>query len=123
MKLPRKTKQWAKEAAKALEYAFGLAMVKHGELNNDAKENLYRYGPSICAKNRDIKDEDKLEEAAIYAFEGRLNDFQIEPDSIKNYSINFFLSYLDVHVALEFITENKVHDIMEYLLENYEIPN
>jgi hypothetical protein len=123
MKLPRKTKQWAKESAKALEFAFGLAVSEYGELNKDAKENLYKYGPMICAQNRGIKDEGRIKSAALYAFEERLNDFRIDPDSIDNYSINFFLSYLDSHVALEYISENKVHDIMEYLVDNFEIPH
>lgn len=104
-----------------MEYAFALAVLEHGELNNDAKDNLYQYGPTICVENRGIKNEDKIEKAVLYAFEGRLSDFRIEPDSIDNYAINFLHSYLDAHVASEFITENKVHDIMAYLVENFEI--
>lgn len=102
------TPKWAKESTKALEFAFDLAASEYGGLNKEAKENLYKYGPMICAQNRGIKDEGKIKSAALYAFEERLNDFRIDPDSIDNYSIDFFLSYLDSPVALEFVSENAV---------------
>ena len=122
MILPRKTKQWAKEAIDALKLAWQLAEAEHGELNHQAKEHLYKYGPMFCAKNRRIREKSNIKAMAEYAIRDRFEDFEIDPEAKNNYSINFLLAYLDSHVYLKLLSKNKVHEIMEFITENYEIP-
>ena len=122
MILPRKIKQWAKEAVDSLEVAWQIAEAEHGELNHQAKEYLYKYGPMFCAKNRGIRERIKIKAMAEYAIRDRFEDFEIEPESKNNYSINFLLAYLDSHVYLKLLSENKVHEIMEFITDNYKIP-
>ncbi len=121
MILPKKIKQWAKESIASLKLARQIAEAEHGELNHQAKESLYKYGPMFCAKNRGIKEQSKIKEIAEYSIRERFGDFKIEPESINYYSINFLLAYLDSHVYLKLLSENKVHEIMEFITENYEI--
>ena len=118
MKLPRRNKQWAREAVNALDLAYRLAESEYGELNQQAKQNLYKYGPMLCAKNRGIKDKDQIVSISRYSIGERLGDFNIDPESKEHYSINFLLAYMDSHVALEVISEQKVHEVMEYIVEN-----
>ena len=122
MILPRKKKQWAKESIGALKLAWQITEAEHGELNHQAKQYMYKYGPMFCAKNRGIRDKSKIKAMAEYAIRDRFEDFQRESEAKYNYSINFLLAYLDSHVYLKLLSENKVHEIMEFIMENYEIP-
>lgn len=99
MKLPRKIKQWAREAVNALGSAVRLAVSEYGELNQQTQQHLYKYGPMLCAKNRGIKDKDQIVRISRYSLGERLSDFNIDPESKEHYSINFLLAYLDSHVA------------------------
>lgn len=119
--LPRKIKQWAREAVKALNTAWRLAEQEKKPLIQAAKERLYAYGPILFAKNRGITDQEKVKKAAEYAFAERSRDFDVEPECINNYSINFLLAYLDSHVPLQFLSEHKVHEIMTYLVEHADV--
>ena len=116
-KLPRKAKQWAKEAIAALETAYRLADAEYGGLTDEALENLYKYGPMLCAANRGLKDKEKIAEAAEHAFRDRLKDFSIDPESKKNYEINFFLAYLVAHEPLKLLSDRRVHEAMESIVE------
>jgi hypothetical protein len=118
MKLPRKIKQWAREAVNALGSAVRLAVSEYGELNQQTQQHLYKYCPMLCAKKRGIKDKDQIVRISRYSLGERLSDFNIDPESKEHYSINFLLAYLDSHVALDVISEQKVHEVMEYIVEN-----
>lgn len=121
MKTPRKTKQWAAEAFDALTVAWRLAAAESEGLTLDAKQHLYKFAPLFCARNRGIKDKDRLRKIAHFCFSRRLAAIQRDPSRIDNYAVNFLIAYLDAHVALELLTRQRASDVMRHLIDNYEI--
>lgn len=121
MKTPRKNKQWAKESLKSLEKAWEIARAENENLDHESLQYFYKYAPMLCAINRKIKNKNEISKLANFAIKNRLEDFEVEPETVENYSINFLLAYLDSHVSLGVISENKVFEIMDYIVDNYEL--
>ncbi len=121
MRRPRKNKQWAAEAYDALTMAWRLAAAEHGEMTSDAKQHLYKYAPLFCVRNRGIKDKDQLRKIAHYSFGRCLAAIQQDPSRADRYAVNFLLAYLDAHVALELLTEQRAGEVMRQLMESYEL--
>jgi hypothetical protein len=121
-KLPKKSKQWAKEAYGALDIAWGLLQEKHLHPDDGQKLLLLEFAPPIAAVNRGISDKARVEKASDFAFDNFKIDFENrEMDEPVKYSICFLLAYLDCHVSFGIITEAKAQDVMHYLMNNYDV--
>lgn len=121
MKTPRKTKQWAAEAFDALTVAWRLAAAESGDLTLDARQHLYKFAPLFCARNRCLNDKAQLRKIAHYSFGRRLSAIQQDPSRIDHYATNFLIAYLDAHIALELLTSQRATEIMNHLIDNYEV--
>ncbi len=121
-KLPRKSKQWAKEAYEALDVAWGLLQEKHLHPNDEQKLLLIEFAPSIAAVKRGISDKEQVAKATGFAFDNFKIDFNNrDKEEPVKFSISFLLAYLDSHVSFGFITEKKAQEVMHYLMDNYDV--
>ena len=121
-RLPGKNKQWAKEAYRTLETAWGLLKEEYSLPNEEQKKELISLAPSLAGMNRGIKDKEiiiKAYDIVLENFEEDLSNKEIgEP---IHYSICFLLAYLDSLVSFGIIEEKKSEEIMEILSANYDI--
>jgi len=121
-KLPRKNKQWAKEAYGALETAWGLLKEEYSLPNEEQKKKLISFAPAIAGLNRGIKDKEIIKKA----YDTVLENFEIDLSNKEigeptHYSICFLLAYLDTLVSFGIIEEKKSDKIMEILSSDYDI--
>jgi hypothetical protein len=121
-KLPRKSKQWAKEAYESLDVAWGLVQEKHPNPTDEQKLLLIEFATPVAAARRGINDKAKIIKATDFAFDNFKIDFDNRDKSEPvKFSICFLLAYLDSHVSFGHLTESKAQDVMHYLMDNYEI--
>jgi len=121
-KLPRKNKQWAKEAYNALETAWGLLKEEYPFPNEEQKKELISFAPTVASMNRGIKDKEVIK----IAYDKVLENFEIDLSNKETgepicYSICFLLAYLDSLVSFGIIEEKKSDEIMEILSSDYNI--
>ena len=90
MKVPRKTKQWAKEATDAMEIAKQIALKDMIATEGEALEKMFLYAPYICAKNRGIVDQDKITDMSEEIVGEKLEELQKFPETIENIQYKFF---------------------------------
>jgi hypothetical protein len=121
MKIPRKSKQWAKEAIKAMEIAEGMALKDMVTNEEEALTKMFLFAPYICAINRDINDQELISTMSEVVVGEKLEEFKKFPEALDNHDINFLLAYLDCHVYLKLINDFKHHKIMENIMTNYNI--
>lgn len=121
MKLPRKNKQWAKEALQALSLAHQMVLENDNEEIDLNNETIFMLAPYFCSNNRRIADKRKDKEMFDYITGEMIAQLAKFPDDMANYNINFLLAYFDSHVYLKLISDKKQDEIMNYILENYDI--
>ncbi len=121
MKLPRKNKQWAKEALDSLALAHQMVLENDGEEASLTVETIFMLAPYFCTQNRKLNDKQKEKEMFYHVTEEKITELDKFPDEIENYNINFLLTYLDCHLYLKLISEKRHDAIMLYILDNYEI--
>ena len=120
-KLPRKTKQWAKETIGAVKNA--IKILEEQQQEDDKYNHLLKLAPEIACMNRGIKDKLLKGNVNKFVFDNLEDELKrVDEDEEIDYEISFLLCYLDAHIFLDFITENKSDEIMNYIIENLEIP-
>ena len=112
MNLPRKAKHWHQEISDALLQAKALCIAEQGSFNKRAKEGMYKYAPMFAMKNRGLTDAVAKESVMRYCAQLRAYDFAADDEAKNNYEINFQLSYLDAHVCMQLISEQRHDQIM-----------
>ncbi|MFD2230309.1 hypothetical protein [Alkalimarinus sediminis] len=119
--IPRETSGWAAEASNALNTAWMLLKGEAPDLSAEQKTYLFKYGAALCSLNRGIKD--KQQQKRLYQFSAKrvLAGFEANPESKAHYELNFLIAYIDAHVGLELLTDDKAEEIMLYLTENFDI--
>ncbi len=93
MKIPRKNKQWAKEAIKAMEIAKGIALKDMITNEEEALIKMFLYAPYICAKNRGIEEQDLIEKMSEVVVGEKLEELKRFPETMDDYNINFLLPF------------------------------
>lgn len=121
MKTPRKNKQWAKEAIKAMEFAKDIALQDIATNEEEPLIKMFLYAPYICAKNRGIKDRGLIDTMSEVVVGEKLKELKAFPETVDSYNINFLLTYLDCHVYLKLINDFKHHEIMDHIITNYHV--
>ncbi|WP_250655715.1 hypothetical protein [Alkalimarinus coralli] len=119
--IPREVSGWANEAKSALGVAWTLLKGEQPELGAEQKSYLFKYGAALCSLNRGIKDKDK--QKALYQFSAKrvLASFEADAETKAHYELNFLLAYIDAHVGLGLLTEDKAEEVMLYITENIEL--
>jgi len=124
--MPVEVAQWAEEAHKGLNVAWMLLKGEHlkegaTELGDDQKSYLFKYGAALCSLNRGIKDKEKQKE--IYKFSAKrvLMGFEVDQKTKQHYELNFLIAYIDAHVGLGLLSDDKAEEVMLYLAENFEV--
>ena len=119
--LPVEIAQWAEEAHKGLNVAWMLLKGEHAELNAEQKSYLFKYGAALCSLNRGIKDKEKQKE--IYKFSAKrvLAGFEADQKTRQHYELNFLIAYMDAHVGLGLLSDEKAEEVMLDLTENFEV--
>lgn len=117
MKLPRKAKHWHQEILEALQQALHLAATETGAVNDEVRKNVYKYAPLFATRNRGLSDKSAREAVMRYCAQLRAYDFSVDDGAINNYGINFALSYLDAHVAMQTISEHKAEELMLAIMQ------
>jgi len=113
---PIKPKQWAQEAQEALQMALKLLEEdKRQPLLEEHKNELFKYAPVLAAYKRDIRDETVVAKMAKFAFKRRLDDAQVESESLPENEVNFYIAYLDAHIVIDKLDESDTDSIMEYI--------
>ncbi len=121
-KLPRKNKQWAKEAYESLQKALVLFSEEYSNPSEEEKFELFRYCVAFAAMNRDISDKGQIEEANAEIYSNLMYELDmLEPLETLNHTVLFLLFYLEAQVSFGFISEIKINDIMEIMMENYDL--
>lgn len=118
--LPVDVAQWAEEAHKGLNVAWMLLKGEHKTLNDEQKSYLFKYGAALCSLNRGIKDKEKQKE--IYKFSAKrvLAGFEADEQTKQHYELNFLIAYIDAHVGLSLLSNEKAEEVMLYIAENFE---
>ena len=118
--LPVDVAQWAEEAHKGLNVAWMLLKGEHEALKDEQKSYLFKYGAALCSLNRGIKDKEKQKE--IYKFSAKrvLAGFEADPKTRQHYELNFLIAYIDAHVGLSLLSNDKAEEVMLYIAENFE---
>jgi len=121
-KTPRKLKQWAEEAYTSMQKALTLFKEEHPEPSDEDKLELVAFGPLLAAMNRGIKGGGEVKKMQLRALE----NFQIDrankgADEQIEHGICFLLAYLDAHVAINVVSEMKSQEVMEYLMDHYDV--
>lgn len=138
--LPKDVNQWAADAYKALEKALIAFDEDYPDPDEDEHLELIGYAAELAASARGITDSDRIDKADEYAVDNVLADLdaelaeQEEEDELSldelnqdqisaspQYPILFLLCYLDAHVSFGLLKETELEDIMENLVENYEL--
>jgi len=119
--MPVEIAQWAEEAHKGLNVAWMLLKGEHPELNAEQKSYLFKYGAALCSLNRGIKDKEKQKE--IYKFSAKrvLAGFEADQKTRLHYELNFLIAYIDAHVGLGLLSDEKAEEVMLDLAENFEV--
>jgi len=119
--IPVEIAQWAEEAHKGLNVAWMLLKGEHPELNDEQKSYLFKYGAALCSLNRGIKDKEKQKE--IYKFSAKrvLAGFEADQNTRQHYELNFLIAYIDAHVGLSLLSDEKAEKVMLYLAENFDV--
>jgi len=121
-KLPKKSKQWARECYESLEKAIVLFREEYPDPSEEDKLELISFAVPFAAMNRGVSDKKRVELANEYVLERLSVDFgNREKGEPTHHSICFLLAYIDAHIALGYLNEMKGDDIMEELAEYYEI--
>jgi hypothetical protein len=127
---PEDVAQWAEEAHKGLNVAWMLLKGEHlkgseSELGDEQKSYLFKYGAALCSLNRGLgnKGRDKEKQKEIYKFSAKrvLAGFESDQQTQQHYELNFLIAYIDAHVGLGLLSEDKAEEIMLYLAENFEV--
>lgn len=122
--------QWAEEAHKGLNVAWMLLKGEHLkegalELDDEQKSYLFKYGAALCSLNRGLtnKGSDKEKQKDIYKFSAKrvLAGFEADQQTKQHYELNFLIAYIDAHVGLELLSDEKAEEIMLYLAENFDM--
>ena len=115
-KVPKTIKQWAREADEALLIAVDLVKKKYPKPSETEKMELIRCVSTIVATFRNLKDKKKIDTAYKFVMQAFKDDLERkEPDEPIYWTISFYLSYLDVHAFLGYITEKQPDKIMDYM--------
>ena len=124
--MPIEIAQWADEAHKGLNVAWMLLKGEHLKegvtvLGDEQKSYLFKYGAALCSLNRGIKDKDRQKE--IYKFSAKrvLAGFEADQKTKQHYDLNFLMAYIDAHVGLGLLSDDKAEEVMFYLTENFEV--
>ncbi len=119
--IPVEVAMWAEEAHKGLNVAWMLLKGEHEALNVEQKSYLFKYGAALCSLNRGIKDKDKQKE--IYKFSAKrvLAGFEVDQQTKQRYELNFLIAYIDAHVGLGLLGDEKAEEVMLYLAEHFAI--
>jgi len=120
-KLPHRTKQWAEEAYKSLDVAWGLLGEDYPSPDENEKLEIVRFAPAIAGMNRGVSSKKDVKEAYTFIYERTAEDLRNKQEGEPiHYSIQFLLAYLDSHISFGILSERKVDEIMEYLSEHYD---
>lgn len=119
--IPQQVSDWAEEAKSALGVAWMLLKGESPELNAEQKSYLFKYGAALCSLNRGIKDKEK--QKSLYQFSAKrvLAGFEVNAETKDHYELNFLIAYIDAHIGLDLLTDDKAEEIMLYLTENFDI--
>ena len=122
-KLPRKNKQWAEEAYASLQKSLILFNEEHPSPCEEEKLELISLAPLFAAMNRGISGKNDIEVANKFVLDNLRNDIANKDENEPlEHTILFLLAYMDSQVAFGEISEIKTDEVMEYIMENYEIP-
>lgn len=119
--IPKEVSDWAEEAKSALGVAWMLLKGESPELNAEQQSYLFKYGAALCSLNRGIKDKEK--QKSLYQFSAKrvLAGFEANPETKAHYELNFLIAYIDAHIGLDLLNDDKAEEIMLYLTENFDI--
>lgn len=124
--LPKKVKQWAKDAVEALNMATShLSEEKYRDFSEDQRRHrLVSLAPTLAGMKRNINDKKRMDEAYASVLERVREDLSYyTPDEPPpRFEFLFLLCYLDAHIAFDLLSELKSDEVMTYIVENYEIP-
>ena len=121
-KAPSSISQWADEAYQALEQALIEFAGEYPDPTDDDRLELLGFAADITAEKRGIRDADRIEQAHDFAIDNALEDLESAPDDSEiHYSILFLIVYLDVHIDLGILDTQKAEQIMNHLVEHYEV--
>jgi len=127
-KTPSNTEQWASDAYNALEKALIAFEQEYPNPTDEEQLELVGFAADIAANARGITDEKRIDEADEYAVDHILADIdedddglEGEPETPPQYNLLFLICYLDVHIAFGLLKEEQLGNIMDYLVENYDL--
>lgn len=119
--IPKEVAGWAEEAKGALHTAWMLLKGESPELSAEQKSYLFKYGAALCSLNRGIKDKEKQKRLYQFSAKRVLAGFEESAETKEHYELNFLIAYIDAHIGLDLITDDKAEEIMLYLTENFDI--
>ncbi len=122
-KLPRKNKQWAKEAYESLQKATALYTEEFPNPTGEDKIQFYKNCVAFAAMNRGITDKEKIKNVNAKVYGDLVQDLLSEDPEKKKKSpaVTFLLCYLDAQVSFGFITESKGDEIIRFVIDNMAI--
>jgi len=119
--IPQEVSGWAEEAKSALGVAWMLLKGESPELDVEQKSYLFKYGAALCSLNRGIKDKEKQKRLYQFSAKRVLAGFEANAETKEHYELNFLIAYIDAHIGLDLLTDDKAEEIMLYLTENFDI--
>lgn len=120
-KKPRKIKQWAEEVWTAYMEANSLFERESPDATPRERLGMMAFAVPLAANNRGITQRDKLEEAHDYVLSNMTSEIQSIDGAgdERDFSILFPLAYLDAMYSLGEINEQKIDDVMGYIIGNH----
>ena len=117
--LPNEVAAWAEEAKSALGVAWMLLKGEKPNPTAEQKSFLFKYGAALCTLNRGIKD--KAQQKSLYQFSAKrvLAGFEADEATKEHFELNFLIAYVDAHIGLGLLTDDKAEEIMLYIAEHF----
>ena len=117
--IPQNNEEWPNEIAKA--YLDAHETKSFGKLIGQSikEKNLYQLAPALCLKFRGIK---KTENIYRKATEAALRSYVASEDTggdiFRIPQLSFAFCHLANHFGLDILAENRVAEIMDFLVDN-----
>lgn len=121
-KLPRKAKQWAREAYSSMELAWEIFAEQYENPTPQEKYELLSLAAPIAAINRGMtKNKHKIDEATQTVIDEFLLDIGKNPDEPVVVTQAFLFAYMDAHLSLKLISEKMANETIEHLFANFDV--
>ncbi len=123
-KIPRKTKQWAKEAYCSLQIAIAQFNDEYPSPTEDDKLTLLRDSVSSAVANREIWDKTVISFANEFVLDTFCEELQHgEGDEAIDYATFFIRGYIAAHISFGHIDNKKSDEVLHYINDNCDIPS